>query len=349
MQIYSKYRGIRGILKVYDYGVRLAHMITEEAKRRAKVLTFWKTYGIEAAKSAFNNISRSSLFEWQKRLKEGKGKLESLNPGKRTPQTKRKRVWRFEIIQKIKDFRTEHPNLGKDKVYDELKPWCDEKKWECPSESTIGRLIKDCGGLRVYPKKVSHFGKIKPIKRRKKIRKPKDFVPKYPGHLVSLDTVVKIVFGRRVYMITFVDVYSRIAFAWATTSHASLAATQFFLLIKKAFPYKIHYLLTDNGSEFMKHFAEELKKQHVIHWHTYPRCPKMNAHCERFNRTIQEEFVDYHIPLLLNVDLFNQKLAGYLIWYNTKRSHHSLKRISPLQYLNNYHRQSSLGWTYTSI
>lgn len=346
MQIHSKYRGIKGILKVYDYGVRLAYMITEEAKHRAKVLTFWKTYGLKATQAAFHDIGRSTLFEWQRRLAESGGRLESLNPGKRTPQTKRKRIWKVEIIEKIKELRN-HPNLGKDKVYDELKPWCKEKGLKCPSESTIGRLIKDCGGLRVYPKKVSHFGKIKPIKRRKKIRKPKDFVPKHPGHLVSLDTIVKIVFGKRIYIVTFVDVYSRIAFAWATTSHASLAATKFFLLIKKAFPYKIGHLLTDNGSEFMKHFSEELKKQHIIHWHTYPRCPKMNAHCERFNRTIQEEFVDYHNPELLNVDLFNGKLAEYLIWYNTKRSHHSLGRISPLQYLNNFHRQSRLGWTYT--
>jgi len=347
MQIQCKYRGIKGILKVYDYGVRLAHMITEQAKHRAKVLTFWKTYGLKATKDAFK-VGRSSLFEWQKRLDESGGKLKSLNPGKRTPQTKRKRIWRQEIISQIKLMREEHPNLGKDKIYDELESWCKVRGWECPSESTIGRLIKDAGGLRIYPQKVSHFGKVKKLKRVKKLRKPKGFVPQCPGHLVSLDTIVRIVMGRRIYIITFVDIYSRIAFAYATTSHASKAATDFFILIQKAFPYEIKYLLTDNGSEFMKHFSEELKRQHVTHWHTYPKCPKMNAHCERFNRTIQEEFVDYHAYQLLNTHIFNAELAKYLIWYNTKRSHHSLDRVSPLEYLNNYHRQSRLGWTYTN-
>jgi hypothetical protein len=39
----------------------------------------------------------------------------------------------------------------------------------------------------------------------------------------------------------------------------------------------------------------------------YPKTPKMNAHCERFNRTIQECFVDYHENLLLtDTALFNQ-------------------------------------------
>lgn len=33
----------------------------------------------------------------------------------------------------------------------------------------------------------------------------------------------------------------------------------------------------------------------------------MNAHAERFNRTIQEEFVDYHASLLLDTEAFNRR------------------------------------------
>jgi len=170
MQIQCKYRGIKGILKVYDYGVRLRCMITEQAKHRAKVLTFWKTYGLKATKDAFK-VSRSTLFEWQKRIKARNGKLESLNPGRRTPQKKRKRIWRSEIISQIKLMRDEHPNLCKDKIYDELEPWCKEMGFECPTESTIGRLIKDAGGMRVFPQKVSRFGKVKKLKKVKKLQK----------------------------------------------------------------------------------------------------------------------------------------------------------------------------------
>jgi transposase InsO family protein len=54
------------------------------------------------------------------------------------------------------------------------------------------------------------------------------------------------------------------------------------------FPFKIKSVLTDNGSEFMLHFSKYLEKENIKHYHTYPRCPKMNAHCERFNRTIRE-------------------------------------------------------------
>jgi transposase InsO family protein len=50
----------------------------------------------------------------------------------------------------------------------------------------------------------------------------------------------------------------------------------------------------------------------------------MNAHVERFNRTIQESFVDYHEDLLFtDLDRFNQKLADWLVIYNAERPHHS--------------------------
>ena len=62
------------------------------------------------------------------------------------------------------------------------------------------------------------------------------------------------------------------------------------------FPYPLTYVLTDNGSEVMKHIDQELRWLHKVHWHTYPKTPRMNVHAERFNRTIQEEFLLYPVP-----------------------------------------------------
>jgi transposase InsO family protein len=57
-------------------------------------------------------------------------------------------------------------------------------------------------------------------------------------------------------------------------------------------------VLSDNGSEFEADFAQLLEERGIKRWYTYPKTPKMNAHAERFNRTIQESFVDYHEELL---------------------------------------------------
>ncbi len=318
------------------------------------MLAFWEKHGTIAAEEAFG-IKKRSLFSWQRKLKEWGGKLEALNDGNRAPKKKRKRLWDERIIDKIKRLRNEHPNLGKDKIYPLLLPFCKNLSLRCPKEKTIGRLVKDLGGLRACPKKLSHFGREKKINRQKVLRKPKDFKTTHTGHLVALDTVERFVNGVRRYIITFEDIHTRFGFAWATSSHASKAAEEFFKLCLKVFPYPIEYVLTDNGSEFKKYFSEELKRLHLTHYHTYPRTPKMNAHCERFNRTLQEEFVDYHGCLLLNPEEFNRALMEYLIFYNTKRVHFAFQnKLSPVQFMiqSPYYqltgnRKCKTGWPHT--
>lgn len=260
--------------------------------------------------------------------------MEALNPKSRKPKVVRKKEWHPDVIQEVKRLRAIHPNLGKEKVHILLKSFCHLRAIRLPSISTIGRMIaNDPCKMRIFPMTVSHFGKMKPRNMRKKDRKPKGFEATHPGHCVAFDTVERIMHGCRRYVITMTDIYSRFSLAFCTTSHGSRVAMIFFQSIQAFFPYKIEYVLTDNGSEFMKRFDEELRKLCLTHWHTYPRTPKMNAHDERFNRSIQEEFVDFHAHLLLDPIAFNDKLVEYLIWFNTERPHWALGLKSPIQFL----------------
>ncbi|MCL5410392.1 MAG: integrase core domain-containing protein, partial [Patescibacteria group bacterium] len=334
-RIHCKYTGIKGFITVYNDAIKYRYMITEKALRKARILAFWEKYGLEATMEAFQ-VKRRALFNWKKRLREAGGKFEGLNDKLRAPRRRRKRLWPLEVIAEIKHLREKYPNLGKEKIYPVLKTFCETNRLFCPKPKTIGRLIKDLGGLRMFPQKISHFGKIKKANRQKILRKPKDFKALYVGHLVALDTVERFVNGCRRYVITFEDIYTRFSFAWATKSHASLAAKEFFGLCRRVFPYPFgfQYVLTDNGSEFKKHFDEELRRLHMSHYHTYPKTPKMNSHLERFNRTIQEEFIDYHAFLLLNPDEFNRSLIDWLIWYNTERVHYAFSnKLSPVQFM----------------
>lgn len=350
--IHCKYTGVKGFVTLYNDALRYRYMITDKALHKARVLAFWEKHGLQATTEAFN-VKRRSLFGWRKKLKESDGKFEGLNDKSRAPGRKRKRIWPQEIINEIKRLRWAHPNLGKDKLHPELKEFCDGRNLACPKSKTIGRLIKDLGGLRIFPQKISHSGRIKPIKRQKVLRKPKDFKAGYPGHCVALDTIERIVDGKRRYVITFEDIYTRFGFAWETTSHASLAAKEFFSLCRRIFPFAFMFVLTDNGSEFKKHFSEELKNLHLVHYHTYPKTPKMNAHCERFNRTLQDEFIDYHASDLLVSEVFNRKLAEYLLWYNTKRVHHAFQnKLSPIQFMlslpvSQLPEKCKIGWPHT--
>ncbi len=333
MRIFNQKKGIRGSGLLADRLIRFRYMITEQAQERAKILTFWKKHGSEAVLEAYD-IHVRTLYYWQRNLKEGGGKIQALNSGSRAPKITRKRLWDYHTLEEIRRLRDVHPNLGEKKLYPLLKKFCDANRFPCPKPVTIGRLMDDMGGLRKFPEKVSHFGKIKKINRQKVLRKPKHLKITHAGHVVALDTIERFVNGCRRYIITFEDIHTRFAFAWCTTSHASQAAKEFFNLCRIAFPFPMEFVLTDNGSEFKKHFNETLKNLHLTHYHTYSRTPKMNAHVERFNRTIQEEFVDFHTGLLIDPAKFNRSLMDWLIFYNTERVHGAFgNKLSPMQFL----------------
>jgi transposase InsO family protein len=313
-------------------------MVSEEAKKKVRILAFWEKHGLEATLDAYD-VKKRTLYMWKSLLKRSEGRPEILNNKSRAPRHRRRREWHPDVITEIKRVRKAYPNLGKEKIFVHLHAFCTERNLRCPKSRTIGRIIFDAPGkMRIFPKKVHHDGKIFQKKPLQTLRKPKGFKAEHPGHCVALDTIEIILWGKRIYIITMIDLYSRYALAHVTTSHASLAAKEFFDRIKTIFPYEIMHVLTDNGSEFMKHFDEELRRLCLTHWRTYPRTPKMNAHCERFNRTIQEEFLIHHTHLLSDPPRCNQELDTWLLWYNEVRPHWGLDLQSPMQFIHEYEK-----------
>ena len=60
-------------------------------------------------------------------------------------------------------------------------------------------------------------------------------------------------------------------------------------MFTKVSPIPTTHIQTDNGSEFANHFEILLEKKGIVHFHTYPRSPKMNAEIERFNHAFLEK------------------------------------------------------------
>jgi len=345
MQVQRLSYGLKGFVRLAQYAIRWSRMVTNKAKEKARILAFWQKHGLKATLDAFL-VKERTLYYWKSKLRAKNGALEALNEQSRRPKSARKRQWPREVTDEISKLRLEHPNLGPDKVALLLTQNLAFSTFNLPKARTVARIIADAPDkMRTFPVKVRHNGQVVPHKRAKKVRKPKHFVARYVGHCGAFDTVERFICGCRRYVITFTDLYSHFSLAWASTSHASLAAKEFFNLVGILFPYRLDHVLTDNGSEFMKHFDEEIRELHKIHWHTYPKTPKMNAHCERFNRTIQEEFIDYHESELLYPDIFNRKLIDWLLWYNGERPHWSLNLKSPIQFLTEQNpRLCNMWW-----
>ena len=349
MNIHNKTRGIRGIVTLYDDTLRLRDMITQEATERVRILTFWDKHGDVATKEAFK-VSRPTLFRWQKELKASGGKIESLVPKSTAPKARRKRV----IPKQIEDLilrERKMEKIGKDKLAILIK----EDGVGTQSASTVGRMLGDLktqGKLR-NPTKLSVSGKTgRLIERTPQTQRRKLRSKGYEGGLVKADTIVRFTNGIKRYILTAIDLESEFAFAYAYTSHGSQHATDFMQTFKGIAPVSLTHVQTDNGSEFADHFETYCDETGIIHFHTYPRSPKMNAEIERFNRTLSEAFISKNRHLLAyNLEAFNKALMDWLIWYNTRRPHWSIGLVSPLRYIVKKltETESHMLWTSTPL
>lgn len=302
-------------------------MISDKAKERVRILAFWERYGTEATTEAFG-VSKRTLERWQKALTEGQGKLEALNLKSTAPKRRRSRQVVSAVKNLIIELRSNHPRLGKDKLHALLV-----EEGYTGSVSTVGRILKDLKKQGLLPNPIPlsfharggiHRQKTKLYK--KKLRRPQSV------RVLELDTVVRFIDGTKRYILTAIDTDTRSAFAGVYTNHGSLSASDFLKRCVEVLPNCPSHIQTDNGSEFAKYFNQTATSFGLTHYHTYPRTPKMNAHVERFNRTLSEEWIVYHRSTLRDdVPRANQLLIDYLLWYNTKRPHSALGLKSPFQ------------------
>ena len=360
MMQFNKFKGTKGFLSTWDFMLRFKYMINQKAQHKARVLEFWKKHGIKAA-CDFANRTPSTLYRWKQKLNAEKT-LEALN-GDTTPKNKRtRRDWDLRIIQYIIKQREVHWRYGKRPLTKELNELC--KIWgiEAPSESTVGRIISDLkkrGKLKDAVKyslsgKTGKMIEKKRQKRRKKLRRG-NYKPTNPGDLWQFDTIVKYRNGIRRFIISAIDLTTRFTFSFGYTSLSSLSSTDFLVRLKEVCPYPIKHIQTDNGMEFERYFREAIEKSRITHFHNYPKQPKMNAYIERYNKTVQEQFVDRHMHILFSdIEKFNQDLIEWLLWYNTKRPHQSLNDQAPLKYyVSNFlslaaAENSHMWWTCTN-
>jgi transposase InsO family protein len=156
----------------------------------------------------------------------------------------------------------------------------------------------------------------------------------HPGYLGSQDTfyVGTIKGVGRVYQQTFVDTYSKIAHAKLYTTKTPITAAD--LLNDRVLPFfeehgvKILRMLTDRGTEYCgKHDSHDyqlyLGLNDIYHTKTKVKIRQQNGICERFHKTILQEFyqVMFRKVIYRKIEDLQRDLDVWLKWYNEERTH----------------------------
>lgn len=156
----------------------------------------------------------------------------------------------------------------------------------------------------------------------------------HPGYLGSQDTfyVGTLKGVGRVYQQTFVDTYSKVACAKLYTTKTPITAAD--LLNDRVLPLFIEQdlpmlrILTDQGTEYCgkretHDFQLYLAVNDIDHTKTKVKSPQTNGICERFHKTILQEFyqVTFRKKIYQNLESLQTDLDEWLEYYNRERTH----------------------------
>ena len=349
---HSIFSRIQGAKKVINMIASLRRFDKDEvANQRMKIIKFYEEYGEAAAKQAFG-ADRKVVNRWRKRLSDSGGKLASLIPTSTKPVSVRQPQTRAEIVEFIKSQREKHFRIGKEKLKVFVDKYCQENYIPTVSVSTIGNIVKRNNFFFQHLGKTYHDPASKWAQRgRKKSKrlrvrhspKPADF-----GYIVS-DSVERITDGIKEYFISAIDAKMKFSLTLNYKRLTSTNMLDFYTRFKTVYPGTVRVWQSDNGSENLGVFDKQLQKDNIPHYFIYPRCPKIDTFIERYNRTLQDEFIDPNLDTIHDKGVFWKLLNEYLIYYNTERPHHSLGLKSPLQYFIEEGGMSQMSLTYTGL
>ncbi len=156
----------------------------------------------------------------------------------------------------------------------------------------------------------------------------------HPGYLGSQDTfyVGTLKGVGRVYQQTFIDTYSRVAFAKLYTQKHAITAAD--ILNDRVVPFfeeqeiPLLRILTDRGTEYcgkkqQHEFQLYLALEDVDHTKTKAKSPQTNGICERFHKTILEEFyqIAFRKKIYETLEQLQADLDEWIRYYNEERPH----------------------------
>ncbi len=302
--------------------------LSREALKRLYWFDWYYSHGKNAEKTCNHfSLSKSVFYRWKKRYNPHNLKALEDDKTTRKPHKVREMTTPLWIIEKIYNIRYDDLEKSKYEIHEELK-----REGIKAAHNVIQKIINRHPELKnsQYRKRLKAHKK----KQIARIKAAAELREKELGSLVQIDTKYLYLLGRKFYLFSAVDCKSRYGFIYCYGSISSSSGRDFVKRTRDYFPFPIKAVNTDNGSEYLLYFHQEVTSWGIPHFFTDPNCPKQNGRVERFHQTAEYEYFNYQEDLLDNLAMINQRCMEFNHKYNTKRLHRSLGYKTPEEYVN---------------
>lgn len=284
-------------------------------------------------------VSRETFYRYQE-LAENGGVDALINRSKRVPNLKN--IVDEAIEQAVISYAIEYPAYGQHRTSNELR-----KQGIFVSGSGVRsiwlrhRLENFKKRLKVLEDKVANKGIILNGQQIAALEKKKhddeasgEIETAHPGYLGCQDTfyVGNLKGVGRVYQQTFIDSYSKVVHCKLYTTKTPITAAD--ILNDKVLPFYNNHdlpmlrILTDRGTEYcgkVEHHDYQLYLaiNDIDHTKTKAMSPQTNGICERFHKTILQEFyqITFRKKLYSSLEELQKDLDEWLDYYNNNRTH----------------------------
>ena len=308
-------------------------------KHKAGLLNLAEELGNVSKACKVMGVSRDTFYRYQEAVADG-GVEALVNKSRRTPNLKNRVD--LETERAVTEYALEQPAHGQHRTSNELR-----KRGVFVSGSGVRSiwvrhdLENFKKRLKALEKKVASDGIILTEAQVVALEKKKyddeacgQIETAHPGYLGSQDTfyVGNMKGVGRIYQQTFVDTYSKVAFAKLYTTKTPITAAD--ILNDKVLPFfaqeelPMLRILTDRGTEYCGRVEQHdyqlyLALNDIDHTKTKAMSPQTNGICERFHKTILNEFyqVAFRKKIYSSLEELQKDLDEWLNYYNNKRTH----------------------------